>query len=102
MVSESAHLIWKLRCERIIQNENASFSKRDVHNRWVHAINRRLDMDCAVTHPKYESKALAADIVLQTWSRTLKDEESLPVNDWIKTSGVLVGITARQNRTGCG
>ena len=32
IVSESAYLIWKLRCERVIQNGNTAFSIQEVNN----------------------------------------------------------------------
>lgn len=102
LLSESAHLIWKLRCERLIQNANVAFSEVEIRNRWVNAINRRLDTDRLMTHQKYESKALDATKVQRTWSGVLRNEDSLPSGGWLRTSGVLVGITAKKNRTGCG
>lgn len=102
LVSESAHLIWKLRCERIIQKDNVPFTKNEVRKRWVAAMNRRLEMDRLMTNPKYEHKALSADRVTQTWSGVLLDEDGLPDDGWLNISGVLVGITAAGDRVGCG
>jgi len=44
-----------------------------------------------MTNKKYEAKGISVQTVLNTWSGTLKNELSLPDN-WIKLSGVLVGI----------
>jgi ribonuclease HI len=37
LVSESAHLIWRIRCERVIQGKGA-VSQREIYNRWLKAI----------------------------------------------------------------
>jgi hypothetical protein len=94
LVSESTFLIWKLRCTRIIElgeNEMLWPSKQEIHNRWIHVINRRLALDQAMTNTRYGKKALDKSLVLRTWSGVLKDEASLP-EDWIRQPGVLVGI----------
>jgi hypothetical protein len=94
LMSESAHLIWKLRCTRVIElgdNEETWPSKREIHNKWVHAMNRRLALDQAMTNTRYGTNALNKDLVLHTWSGVLQDESSLP-EDWIRQPGVLVGI----------
>ncbi|KAH9937787.1 uncharacterized protein BXZ73DRAFT_44606 [Epithele typhae] len=43
--SEAVHLIWKLRCERVIRNEKAEFSKEEVAARWKACISARLNLD---------------------------------------------------------
>ncbi|KAG1769047.1 hypothetical protein EV702DRAFT_1251637 [Suillus placidus] len=95
IVLESAHLIWKLRCERTIKFEGIRekfHSDTEIYNRWVNAINMRL---------KYGKKALKVETVLKTWSGILLNEENLPDN-WVHKSGVLVGMAPRhppgQNR----
>ncbi|KAJ6630752.1 hypothetical protein B0H10DRAFT_2336653 [Mycena sp. CBHHK59/15] len=45
LVSESAHLIWRLRNERVIQEKDAA-SDREIRNRWLKAINNRITLDC--------------------------------------------------------
>lgn len=42
---ESARLIWKLRCERVIANDGAEFTRQEIQNRWFAEINRRLTLD---------------------------------------------------------
>jgi ribonuclease HI len=95
LISESAHLIWKLRCERRIQNGDDPEklpSEAEVHNRWVSTINKRLLLDQLMTNQsKYGKKALKPRVVAQTWDRVLLNRENLP-RDWIRQSGVLVGM----------
>ncbi|KAJ3999730.1 hypothetical protein F5050DRAFT_1797644 [Lentinula boryana] len=94
LVAHSAYLIWTMRCERVIHNEGRPFSESEVRNRWVKAINGRLDLDRNMTSQRYEKKALSKRLVLQTWKRVLMNEENLP-KDWTdgRIDGVLVGIT---------
>ncbi|KAF9505408.1 hypothetical protein BS47DRAFT_1434309 [Hydnum rufescens UP504] len=95
LITESAHLIWKLRCERrIIKQDNPELShtEYEVHNRWLHTINSRLALDKLMTNTtKFKKNALPSALVLRTWSGTLLHETNLPAN-WIWESGVLVGI----------
>ena len=99
IMSESAFLIWKLRCERRISNEDDPeklHSETEIHNRWVAAINSRLNLDKLMTnHKKYGKKALKERAVVQTWTKTLYDEKNL-LDNWLQQSGVLVGIRARR------
>ncbi|KAJ7141073.1 hypothetical protein C8R44DRAFT_762658 [Mycena epipterygia] len=46
LITESAHLIWRFRNERVIQDKgSAPLSK--IQNRWLKIINNRLAIDCA-------------------------------------------------------
>ena len=91
LVSESAHLIWRLRCERVIQQKPPA-SLREIQNRWLRSINNRLGIDCAlVNEKKYGKKAVKKSLVLKTWSKVLQNENILPT-DWTREVGVLVGI----------
>jgi hypothetical protein len=95
LVSESAYLIWLLRCERVIGHQNRrTASPNEIHNRWLAAINARLQVDRLMTSRyRYKERALPAQVVHNTWSGVLKDEELLP-DEWEKERGpgVLVGI----------
>ncbi|KAF8902958.1 hypothetical protein CPB84DRAFT_1678379 [Gymnopilus junonius] len=95
IMTESAHQIWKHRCKRVVQEEDAP-TKHEVARKWIDMINRRLELDCHMTHPKYEKKALSKAIVLLTWERTLLNEENLPL-DWTREAGVLVGIQLQED-----
>ncbi|KZT17994.1 hypothetical protein NEOLEDRAFT_1081388, partial [Neolentinus lepideus HHB14362 ss-1] len=91
IMSQSAFLIWKLRCERVIQNDGAHHNTQEIRNRWTSTLNDNLKLDQAMTHTKFGKQALKRKIVLRTWSHTLINEKFLP-DDWITYSGVLVGI----------
>ncbi|KAJ8581192.1 hypothetical protein M405DRAFT_714211, partial [Rhizopogon salebrosus TDB-379] len=58
---------------------------------WLSIINSRLKLDKLTNPSRYGKKVLKEDLVLRTWSSTFMKEENLPGN-WIKQSGVLVGI----------
>ena len=93
MITESAHLIWRMRCERRIDREDLhypSHAKADVDRRWLASMNQRLQLDCEMTKKKYGKRALSAYLVQNTWSGTLRDEHQLPPQ-WAK-NGFLVGM----------
>jgi ribonuclease HI len=90
-ITESFHLIWRLRCETRIQKKDPP-ARAAIRNRWLKTMNSRLAIDCAMTNKsKYEKRALKISLVKNTWKRTLKDERSL-ARDWPRKGGVLVGI----------
>ncbi|KAL1739946.1 hypothetical protein HDZ31DRAFT_48483 [Schizophyllum fasciatum] len=91
IVSCSAYLIWKLRCERVIQNENREFHEREVEARWYAEMNGRLDLDRRMTHKRFEKRRLPEGLVEFTWRPVIPNYESLPPK-WVSNSGVLVGI----------
>ncbi|KJA27410.1 hypothetical protein HYPSUDRAFT_131111, partial [Hypholoma sublateritium FD-334 SS-4] len=95
LVSESAYLIWKIRCERLMKREDdptQRHTEREIQNKWLLALNNRLKTDIIQTNTnKFGSYAIPEDIVLRTWSGVLQDKEILPDN-WIRQAGGLVGI----------
>jgi len=96
IMSETAYLIWKMRNERRIGREDAEdreVTDSEVRNRWIHAINRRLTIDRALTNKmRFGRHTLNGKLVKQTWFCCLKNEEELP-DDWPRRRGVLVGIS---------
>ncbi|KAJ7495802.1 hypothetical protein B0H11DRAFT_1716579, partial [Mycena galericulata] len=92
IITESAHLIWRTRNERVLQ-QTGSAPLAKIRNRWLKVINNRLAIDCAMTNEfKYGKKALKLSLVKGTWKKTLEGERTLP-NDWPRTVvGVLVGV----------
>ncbi len=68
LVSESAHLIWRIRCERVIQREDdpeRRHSEIETTNKWLLSLNNRLKTDIAQTNvTKYGALALAEKTVL--------------------------------------
>ncbi|KAK7015738.1 hypothetical protein R3P38DRAFT_2466070, partial [Favolaschia claudopus] len=93
--SESAHLIWRLRNERVINAKDPA-SNREITNRWCKTINNRLGIDCAMTNAiKYGKKAIDKRLVLSTWKNPIlylpRCRDTLP-KDWTWETGVLVGV----------
>ncbi|KAJ7657452.1 hypothetical protein DFH06DRAFT_1409785 [Mycena polygramma] len=99
LISESAYLIWKLRCERVIARDGEAHSAAEIHNRWVHTLNDRIEVDrfmaCDFSY-RGRQKILPA-VVLRTWSRILLDEDKLP-KDWLREPKVLVGIVPKRSQ----
>ncbi|OSC98504.1 hypothetical protein PYCCODRAFT_1447396 [Trametes coccinea BRFM310] len=89
---ESAHLIWKLRCERVIAKDGQEFTEREVENRWYAALARRLDLDrrTAALTPGKKGKMRARRIDA-VWRPLLEDMEC-ETHEWVIDCGVLVGI----------
>ncbi|OSD01785.1 hypothetical protein PYCCODRAFT_1502041 [Trametes coccinea BRFM310] len=88
---EAAHLIWRLRCERVIQNANKGFTAPEVEARWRAAINGRISMDRWMTSASLGKRALNVAEVEEIWQPLLGNNKNLPA-EWVRTSGVLVGI----------
>ena len=87
LISESAYLIWVLRCERAIQGKNHSVN--ETQKRWLQSINKRLTEDkiIATTIKRDDAHTRKART---TWEAVLGRTEELP-NDWIHQREVLVG-----------
>ena len=98
-VSESAYLIWRLRCEWRIEREEDReklHTVAEIVSRWLAAINLRLKFDCLMTdRTRYGRKAIDSELVRKTWDGVLHDEQGLPEN-WVSQSGVLVGMRAER------
>jgi hypothetical protein len=100
LIAESAYLIWKMRCERVIQKDNSPFSEKEIENRWSFVINERLQLDRRMASGKYGKKGVSPKIVRATWQGLLYQEHKLP-DDWVTNTGVLVGIESdRRQQTG--
>ena len=87
LISEATHLIWVIRCERVIQGR--PHPEGEIDQRWTRAINKRLTDDkiIATKSPKgkkYDRKVRA------TWEEVLRSQGALP-NDWTHHSEYLVG-----------
>lgn len=94
IISESAHLIWKMRNKKLFdppKSEDEKPTEAEIQNKWLKAINMRLKLDMAMTKEKYGTKALKRRLVLQTWRGTIYNKENLPP-DWTQKTGVIVGI----------
>ncbi|KAH9886323.1 hypothetical protein C8Q73DRAFT_658592 [Cubamyces lactineus] len=91
LATKSVYLIWKLRCERVIQNDGREFTDVEVENKWFATINRRLALDRWATAPFLEKRAKSPEEVATTWGEILENANGLPPN-WVGDGGVLVGI----------
>ncbi|KAJ7831993.1 hypothetical protein B0H13DRAFT_2240505 [Mycena leptocephala] len=83
-VSETAHLIWKLRCA----DPTKYFSEREIHNRWLSYL-------LLTDRHKFRNRASNFKLVLSTWKHILMDAENLQ-DTQILQSRVLVGIDPLQ------
>ncbi|KAJ6577104.1 hypothetical protein B0H10DRAFT_1836392 [Mycena sp. CBHHK59/15] len=101
LVSRAWHLIWNLRRTRVIENPGILPTNKEIHNRWLKAVNGVLQRDCLLTNKiRFGPLAFNTQLVLKTWSGLLMDEDSLPV-DWTH-EGVLVGMRPIIDRHGIG
>ena len=98
LMTESAHLIWVLRCKRRITNEDNLqnyHTAEAVKNRWYKKLNGRMKIDCLLTNRYlYENKVLKTKKVYRTWAKCSTNEEDLH-QEWCKNPGFLVGKTPR-------
>ncbi len=104
LLTESVHLIWRLRCHRVIECENnPEIWPTNLHvvNKWRAVMNRRLRLDCALAALRYGKRGLDRKLVIGTWRGILADEDRLP-EDWTKRAGVLVGIPLAGSVQGVG
>ena len=86
IVSESAYLIWVLRCERVIQDK--ALHEGEIRARWHRAINERLTID-KVTATKIKRTHQFTKLIEETWEPALRKITELPAN-WIQCREVLV------------
>ncbi|EJD53445.1 hypothetical protein AURDEDRAFT_54731, partial [Auricularia subglabra TFB-10046 SS5] len=97
LVSEAAFLIWKLRNERRIQNQDDDRQwpiDQEIIGRWRASIERRLWIDAHWTNTrKYKRKALDWRLMKSTWEKVLHRPhgEAAP-KDWWAGPEFLVSI----------
>ncbi|KAJ6483316.1 hypothetical protein C8R45DRAFT_830508, partial [Mycena sanguinolenta] len=85
------NLIWHLRRERVIENPDRIHTKKEIHNCWLKGANNMLTRDRLLTDKiKFGPLAFNKQMVLNTWSGILANQDSLP-DDWVH-EGVLVGM----------
>ncbi|KAG2140057.1 ribonuclease H-like protein [Suillus clintonianus] len=89
LISESAHLVWVMRCERIISD--ISHTEESVIKRWQNALNRRLTLDRVITSKINRTKKQQLTIE-STWSEIILSNTSPTPKNWVTTLEVLVGI----------
>jgi len=75
LLSESAYLIWVLRCERVIQEK--TLTEREISARWHRAINGRLTTD-EVTATKIARNRKFTELIKGTWELALRKMRENP------------------------
>ncbi|KAG1857687.1 hypothetical protein DFJ58DRAFT_659021, partial [Suillus subalutaceus] len=81
LISESAHLIWTLRCEGVIRD--AKHNEETVIKRCQHAIDKRLQLDRAIAS-KSRRDTKAAMRAQATWINVIDDTAlATPPNNWV-------------------
>ncbi|KAG1846174.1 hypothetical protein C8R48DRAFT_664350 [Suillus tomentosus] len=91
LISESAHLIWTLRCERVIRE--TTHSEENIEKRWLNIIDHRLQLDRAIANRTRRDRKTTMK-VKNTWSDIIHDtlHNQPPPDDWVTNQEVLVGI----------
>ncbi|KAI0731180.1 ribonuclease H-like protein [Earliella scabrosa] len=96
LIPEAAHFIWKLRCERVIRDDNdpeKRLTESAIRGRWEHAMKRRAQMDWVEASGKLRRKPTAAVTILDTWRGI----------DWTrKRNGARVLVGRPETLTGVG
>ena len=97
IVSETAYLIWKMRNEWQIRDDDGEERlnvEGETTARWRKALNKRLTNDRFLTDSaRFRKRALNAELVRRTWTGSLENEEALP-QEWYKTRGGFSGYVA--------
>ncbi len=91
LCTETLHLIWKLRCERVIQREGVEFNVQQVTNRFYSTLESRLNLDRRTAVRARGKRSLKPSEVSQIWLPVIEGGKDLPPG-WVTQSGVLVGI----------
>ncbi len=91
LCTESVHLIWKLRCERVIQNNDEDFTVNEITNRFYATLEARLTLDRRTAAIARGKRALQLQEVARIWLPIIEKGSELPPK-WVGKNGVLVGI----------
>ncbi|KAH9022485.1 hypothetical protein EDB85DRAFT_1816100, partial [Lactarius pseudohatsudake] len=84
---EAAHLIWVMRCERVIQER--MHNTHEIKTCWRNVINKRLTEDKIIA-TKVKKCDESAQLVEATWGKVLRKFSDPPYN-WFHNREVLVG-----------
>ncbi|EJD54176.1 hypothetical protein AURDEDRAFT_52004 [Auricularia subglabra TFB-10046 SS5] len=103
VVSESAFLVWKIRCEKRIQHAEDpdwQLPEEAARDRWVAVIKRRMEQDKILSQKQgFKKKALNSWLVEDTWL-DLRNTANYDMH-LLRVPGVLVGI-GEAGRNGVG
>ncbi len=87
LIAKSMHLIWVLRCERVIQEK--THNENEIQARWFQAINTRLTEE-KIMATRIKREQTFTKRVTFTWEPILSSNADLP-NNWLSNREVLVG-----------
>jgi ribonuclease HI len=85
LISESAYLIWTLRCERAINGRERT--EREVKAMWLKAINWRLSED-KTTATKILRKTTYIRLMTNTWGKALSKRHGDLPDNWVNRNVV--------------
>ena len=89
LISEASHLIWVLRCDRVIHRNNRQHTDQEVNKRWLKIINNRLTTD-RITATKIKRDKNFTKLINATWKKALASRE-IPQHNWLQTREVFSG-----------
>ena len=89
LISEASHLIWVLRCERIMHRANRQHTNQEISARWLKVINDRLTTD-RITATKIKRDKSFTNLINTTWTKTLKTQ-GIPHRNWVQRREVFSG-----------
>ena len=87
LISEASHLIWVLRCEKVIQNKR--ITNREINARWIKKINERLTTD-RITATKIKRDEKFTRLIDATWKEALR-KQGIQHENWIQRKEVFSG-----------
>ena len=87
IVAEASHLIWVIRCERVIQNKE--HSTPEIIARWIRKINDRLTED-RITVTQIKRGPTLHRLVNATWKDAIR-KQGLQHENWIQHREVFSG-----------
>jgi hypothetical protein len=87
LVSEASHLIWVIRCERVIHNKRHSI--QEIKARWTKKVNDRLNID-RITATKIKRDINYTRLTDATWRKALQ-KQGIPHKNWTQHQEVFSG-----------
>lgn len=89
LISEASHLIWVLRCERVIHRNNREHPDQEVNARWLKIINNKLTSDRIIA-TKIKRDKTFTQLVNATWKKPLENR-GIPHRNWLQRREVFSG-----------
>ncbi|KAG1856507.1 ribonuclease H-like protein [Suillus tomentosus] len=97
LISESAYLIWIIRCDSTINEK--TYTTDTIIKRWTNRINNRLQLDRISANKIIRTKKFTK-LVTNTWENTIQTNPNTQIRkDWATALEVLVGIRSPRPST---